>query len=99
MFSTSVYGVDPYVDQFEKAATAKKDRVLKNEGQRLKNVATARLESKGIKVNPGTIKRELKKAIQVGRTSTASAGVFDQELQGEGKIRREGKRQKVCLIA
>eukprot|EP00045_Choanoeca_perplexa_P017039 m.239573 g.239573 ORF g.239573 m.239573 type:complete len:318 (+) comp17434_c0_seq10:3553-4506(+) len=85
---------DPYEDQFEKHATKLKERTTKNRGQQLKNVATARLAQKGKSVNPGSIKKELKKAIQIGRNSTASAGVFDGDLKGEAKVKREGKRQK-----
>lgn len=33
--------LDPYEDQFEKAAQAKKDRIAKNEKNRLRNVARA----------------------------------------------------------
>lgn len=59
-------------------------------------MATARLAQKGKAVNPSSIKKELKKAIQIGRSSTASAGVFDGDLKGEAKVKREGKRQKVA---
>eukprot|EP00730_Choanoeca_flexa_P001671 TRINITY_DN10739_c0_g1_i6.p1 TRINITY_DN10739_c0_g1~~TRINITY_DN10739_c0_g1_i6.p1 ORF type:complete len:348 (+),score=88.63 TRINITY_DN10739_c0_g1_i6:136-1179(+) len=85
---------DPYEDQFEKHATKLKSRTTKNQGQHLKNIAAARLTQRGKSVNPQSIKTELKKAIQIGRTATASAGVFDSDLKGEAKVRREGKRQK-----
>jgi hypothetical protein len=46
-------------------AKDKKERVLKNEEQRLRNVASARLAARGRSASSGAIKAELKKAIQV----------------------------------
>eukprot|EP01147_Barroeca_monosierra_P009280 gene9280-1554_t len=85
---------DPYEDQFQKMKQDKKMRVKKNDEQRLKNIAVARIKSKGLPINRGRIQKELKKAISIGRQSTASAGVFDKDLPGEGKIKKEGKRSK-----
>eukprot|EP00049_Salpingoeca_infusionum_P018595 m.357940 g.357940 ORF g.357940 m.357940 type:complete len:330 (-) comp17991_c0_seq1:240-1229(-) len=88
-------GADPYEDQFEKLAKNKKERTEKNEQQRLRNIATARLKAKGRSVNARTIKKELlQNAISIGRTATASAGVFDNSLPGEDKVVRKGKRAK-----
>ncbi|EGD72399.1 ribosome biogenesis protein Rrs1 [Salpingoeca rosetta] len=88
-------GSDPYEDQYEKLKKDKKARVEKNEQQRLKNIAAARLKAKGIPANRHLIQKELKKAIAIGRSSTASAGVFDKDLPGEAKIKKQGKRTKV----
>lgn len=38
---TSTRGIDPYEDQFEKQSEAKKERIAKNEYQRLRNIARA----------------------------------------------------------
>eukprot|EP00056_Hartaetosiga_gracilis_P002437 m.53600 g.53600 ORF g.53600 m.53600 type:complete len:278 (-) comp11046_c0_seq2:925-1758(-) len=83
---------DPYEDQFERVANAKKAKVQKNEEQRMRNIAAARLLAKGRRVNPQSIKKELQANIAIGRSSTASAGVFDKDLPGETKLKRAGKR-------
>lgn len=45
MYQTRVnivaYSVDPYEDQFEKKASARKEQIAKNEYQRLKNISRA----------------------------------------------------------
>ena len=56
---------------------AKKERVTKNEQQRLRNVASARLAARGRNATPGAIKSELKKAIQASAPALcASAPEF-----------------------
>lgn len=89
---------DPNEDQFAKRVKAKKERVAKNEFNRLKNIARAQK----IKV-PGTgglvpkaqqSRDELSKAVSVARTSTASAGRFQDSLPKEKAPRNTGKKRK-----
>lgn len=79
---------DPYADPWEKMAVEKKDRVIKNKLNQLKNMsaaAKARGETK-----------EMKAArLAVAQVSTASMGKFDNELPGEPKKKRQiGPRKK-----
>lgn len=89
---------DPNEDQFAKRVKAKKERVAKNEFNRLKNIARAQK----IKV-PGTgglvpkaqqSRDELSKAVSVAKTSTASAGRFQDSLPKEKAPRNTGKKRK-----
>lgn len=89
---------DPNEDQFAKRVKAKKERVAKNEFNRLKNIARAQK----IKM-PGTgglvpkaqqSRDELSKAVNVARTSTASAGRFQEGLPKEKAPRNTGKKRK-----
>lgn len=90
---------DPYEDQFEKRRKEKKERVAKNEEQRLRNVAAARLSHSGVKVNREVIRKELRKSMVVGRKATASAGVFDESLKGEPKVRVGASKAKRTSVA
>lgn len=89
---------DPNEDQFAKRVKAKKEGVAKNEFNRLKNIARAQK----IKV-PGTgglvpkaqqSRVELSKAVSVAKTSTASAGRFQDSLPKEKAPRNTGKKRK-----
>lgn len=89
---------DPNEDQFAKRVKAKKERVAKNEFNRLKNIARAQ----NIKI-PGAgglvpkaqqSKDELGKAVSVARISTASAGRFQDSLPKEKAPRNTGKKRK-----
>ena len=40
------HDIDPYEDQFEKQSEAKKERIAKNEYQRLRNIAKAEKSGK-----------------------------------------------------
>eukprot|EP00112_Aurelia_sp_Birch-Aquarium-sp1_P002825 Seg1313.2 transcript_id=Seg1313.2/GoldUCD/mRNA.D3Y31 product="Ribosome biogenesis regulatory protein-like" protein_id=Seg1313.2/GoldUCD/D3Y31 len=77
--------VDPFVDQFEKLNKEKKEKVAKNELQRLRNVA--RNKKGGSKILNTELKPTAKKdheritkEIDITRTSTASLGKFQQRL-------------------
>lgn len=88
---------DPNEDQFAKRVKAKKERVAKNEFNRLKNIARAqKVKLPGIGVTP-TIQHsrgELAKAETVAKISTASMGRFQDRLPKEKPPKNMGKRRK-----
>uniref|UniRef100_A0A2P2HWR2 Ribosome biogenesis regulatory protein n=1 Tax=Hirondellea gigas TaxID=1518452 RepID=A0A2P2HWR2_9CRUS len=80
---------DPYEDMFAKAAHAKKERIAKNEYQRLRNIARAnKTGTPGVGVTTTDTRNvmELKKAMHFSRSSTASLGKHQPMLQGEKPI-------------
>jgi len=93
--------MDPNTDMFQKRSDAKRERVNKNEFQRLRNIA--RNQKKGgatdanlLSVNPtgGGDKNELSKSFHIAKKSTASMGKFDNKVKGEDKqVERGRKRQ------
>ncbi|KAF2360546.1 Ribosomal biogenesis regulatory protein [Trinorchestia longiramus] len=81
---------DPYEDQFAKAAEAKKERIAKNEFQRLRNLARARktgLPGVGVLRTDTHDTHELKKAMHYSLSSTASLGKFQRSLAGEVPVK------------
>jgi len=93
--------VDPMEDQFEKRNTAKRERVAKNELQRLRNIA----RRKGKKVpgvgelQPNKEKSiaEMNTAFHHAKVSTASLGRFEDKLKDE-KIAKGKKRKFDPLV-
>ncbi|XP_078254707.1 ribosome biogenesis regulatory protein homolog [Rhinoraja longicauda] len=88
---------DPNEDQFAKRATAKKERVAKNELKRLHNIARAqKIKVPALGITPATqpSKSELSKAIHVAKSSTASVGKFQAKLPKEKELRNKGKKRK-----
>lgn len=88
---------DPNEDQFSKRNQAKKERVAKNEFNRLKNIARAqKLKVPGVGLAPTSqqTKAELAKAVSVAKTSTASVGKFQDKLPKEKPQRNTGKRRQ-----
>ncbi|XP_037550384.1 ribosome biogenesis regulatory protein homolog [Nematolebias whitei] len=88
---------DPNEDQFSKRVKAKKERVAKNELNRLRNIARAqKLKVPGVGLLPKAqqSRDELAKAVSVARTSTASAGLFQDRLAKEKAPKNSGKRRK-----
>ncbi|XP_044031573.1 ribosome biogenesis regulatory protein homolog [Siniperca chuatsi] len=88
---------DPNEDQFAKRAKAKKERVAKNEFNRLKNIARAqKIKVPGVGLTPTAqqSKDELAIAASVAKTSTASAGRFQDRLPKEKPPKNTGKRRK-----
>ncbi|XP_066536245.1 ribosome biogenesis regulatory protein homolog [Hoplias malabaricus] len=88
---------DPNEDQFGKRIKAKKERVAKNELNRLRNVARAskaKIPAMGLAPRAQQSKAELTQAISVARTSTASAGKFQETLPKEKGPRNTGKKRK-----
>ena len=90
-------------DMFQKRKEAKKNRVEKNEFQRLRNIA--RNSGKSLKsvdtsklgVNPtagGLGKEDLNKQFHIAKKSTASLGKFDKKVKGEDETREKGKKRQ-----
>lgn len=84
---------DPYEDQFEKAAEAKKSRIAKNEKNRQRNLAVAAGQS-GKNKGQLDAKKDLEKAIMSTKKSTASIGKFDPVLANEPQIKTPGVGKK-----
>jgi len=89
---------DPNEDQFEKEIKAKKERVAKNELQRLRNIARRsgkKVPGIGETMTPDGNKSipQLKKSFELARQSTASMGRFDDKL-GEKPAKNQGKKRK-----
>jgi len=91
-------GADPMEDQFKIKSDQKKERVAKNEFQRLRNVARAnKISTKAVSAVPPTQKvtPELAaKAAAVAKVSTASMGKFDKKLALEKEAKIKGKKRK-----
>jgi len=91
---------DPNTDMFEKRTKERKERIAKNEFQRLRNIA--RNSKKGatdpntLAVNPsgGGSKDELTKAFHIAKKSTASLGKFDNKVRGEDKQVEKGRKRQ-----
>ncbi|XP_057680828.1 ribosome biogenesis regulatory protein homolog [Corythoichthys intestinalis] len=88
---------DPNEDQFAKRVAAKKERVAKNEFNRLRNIARAqKIKVPGVGLAPVAqqSKDELVRAAGVARTSTASVGRFQEGLPKEKTPKSTGKKRK-----
>jgi len=89
-------GADPNEDQFEKRVKAKKERVAKNELQRLQNIQrnskAAAATGGNAKPDNKQIKAELSRDIDIAKTSTASLGKFQERLPKEKENKRGKKR-------
>ncbi|XP_039982260.1 ribosome biogenesis regulatory protein homolog [Xiphias gladius] len=88
---------DPNADQFAKRVTAKKERVARNELNRLKNIARAqKVKVPGVGLTPTAqqSKNELARAVSVAKTSTASVGRFQDRLPKEKPPKNTGKKRK-----
>ncbi|XP_013373646.1 PREDICTED: ribosome biogenesis regulatory protein homolog isoform X3 [Chinchilla lanigera] len=91
-------GADPLQDQFAKRVQAKKERVAKNELNRLRNLARAHRtqlpSAAGMRPAGHQTKEELRRAVQVAKLSTASAGRFQERLPKERAPRGSGRKRK-----
>ncbi|XP_059809014.1 ribosome biogenesis regulatory protein homolog [Hypanus sabinus] len=88
---------DPNEDQFAKRAVAKKERVAKNELNRLRNIARSQkitVPTMGLVPTGQPSKSDLSKAIHVARTSTASVGKFQDKLPKEKELKNKAKKRK-----
>jgi len=88
---------DPMEDQFAKRMNAKKERVAKNELQRLRNIArTQKGKVPGVGLTPTErpSKDHLSKALAVAHKSTASIGKFTDRLPKEKPSKFTGKKRK-----
>jgi len=96
---------DPYEDQFEKRETAKKERVAKNELQRLRNIAKNQKGGKGMimstqfKPAEKKEKERLGQEVEIAKVSTASVGKFQDKLPKEKKMKNAGKKRKFESVA
>uniref|UniRef100_A0A8C6TBA1 Ribosome biogenesis regulatory protein n=1 Tax=Neogobius melanostomus TaxID=47308 RepID=A0A8C6TBA1_9GOBI len=91
------YSADPNEDQFAKRVTAKKERVAKNELNRLRNIARAqkiKIPAAGLTPKAQQSKDELALAVSVAKTSTASAGRFQDRLPKEKASKKKGQKRK-----
>jgi len=81
---------DVYVDKFAERSEAKKDRIAKNEMQRLRNISDRRTIAERSTSFAGkkAVVGELREALGISKTSTASAGKFDTQLNHEPKSKR-----------
>lgn len=92
--------IDPNTDLFEKRNNARKDRIAKNEFQRLRNIArnakSGATDPNTLSVNPtgGGSKDELTKAFHIAKKSTASLGKFDTKVRGEDKQVEKGRKRQ-----
>ncbi|KAG9478866.1 hypothetical protein GDO78_012497 [Eleutherodactylus coqui] len=88
---------DPNQDQFAKRVNAKKERVAKNELNRLRNLARAdkgKVPGVGLTPTSQPSKDQLGKAMQVAKRSTASVGRFQDKLPKEKDPKNMGKKRK-----
>lgn len=88
---------DPNEDQFAKRNKAKKERVAKNEFNRLKNIARAqkiKVPGMGLAPTSHQSKAELAQAASVAKISTASVGKFQENLPKEKTPKNTGKKRK-----
>ncbi|XP_077365562.1 ribosome biogenesis regulatory protein homolog [Festucalex cinctus] len=88
---------NPDEDQFAKRVAAKKERVAKNELNRLRNIARVQMvKVPGVGLTPAAqqSKNELVRAASVARISTASVGKFQEGLPKEKPARGTGKKRK-----
>ncbi|KAL9224460.1 hypothetical protein vseg_000489 [Gypsophila vaccaria] len=105
---------EPGVDPFAKRKADKKDRVEKQEKNRLKNLKEAanvgalpshvRLAAQSLPITGSQTatkklgKRELEEVAGHAATSTASIGKFDKKLAGEKKPKSDGKHRKFLPV-
>ncbi|XP_048761929.2 ribosome biogenesis regulatory protein homolog [Ostrea edulis] len=88
---------DPNVDLFAKRKEQKKERLAKNELQRLRNIARSqksKVPGVGLTPTEAPTKDYLGKALAVARKSTASIGKFTDKLPTEKASKYTGKKRK-----
>ncbi|XP_003382917.1 PREDICTED: ribosome biogenesis regulatory protein homolog [Amphimedon queenslandica] len=90
---------DPYEDPFEKKSEDRKERIAKNEYQRLRNIARADKSGRVKAPLPPAYAAKLNKhqvthALGMARKSTASIGKFTPKLSKEPAAKSAGKKSK-----
>jgi len=88
---------DPMEDQFEKMKKAKKEKVAKNELQRLRNISrNMKGKTPGIGITPDAKpdKSHLSRALHVAQGSDASLGRFSNKAPKEEPVKNMGKKRK-----
>ncbi|KAI6650567.1 Ribosome biogenesis regulatory protein-like [Oopsacas minuta] len=88
---------DPYEDYFEKAKEEKRERVAKNEYQRVRNLMRdheGKIKAPHLLTNKGQKggKKELNMMTNLAKVSTPSLGKFSEKVKGEPKSIRGQKR-------
>jgi regulator of ribosome biosynthesis len=91
--------VDPNEDQFAKRSAVKKERIAKNEFQRLKNIARANkinVRNDGALINNKSSTNDVKKALASAKYSDASMGKFSERAVADEERQTRGfnKRRK-----
>ncbi|RWS10476.1 ribosome biogenesis regulatory protein-like protein [Dinothrombium tinctorium] len=88
---------DPNVDLFAKKVEEKKERIAKNELQRLRNIARAQKlkipGTGGVLPKLSDTKEELAKVVSLAKSSTASLGKFEETMKDEKPVKRTKKRK------
>ncbi|GAB0092296.1 Ribosome biogenesis regulatory protein [Sergentomyia squamirostris] len=87
---------DPMEDQFQKKKDIRKERIAKNEIQRMKNIARAqkiKIPRVGIPNSEAASSKELLTAATVAKASTASVGKFQEKLPKDKKVRGLGLKE------
>ncbi|KAL1116121.1 hypothetical protein AAG570_005616 [Ranatra chinensis] len=82
---------DPYEDYFEKKNESKKEKVAKNEFQRLRNIAKAKnikVPSMGLPPTNKLTSVQLNSAANIANISTASVGKFQPRLSKEKTLNK-----------
>uniref|UniRef100_A0A8C8SE22 Ribosome biogenesis regulatory protein n=1 Tax=Pelusios castaneus TaxID=367368 RepID=A0A8C8SE22_9SAUR len=89
-------GADPDEDQFAKRLCEKRERVARNELNRLRNIARGTLPGRGLHPTGHQSRVELGRASEVARVSTASLGRFQPRLPKEPAAppSRGGKKRR-----
>ncbi|XP_014672479.1 PREDICTED: ribosome biogenesis regulatory protein homolog [Priapulus caudatus] len=88
---------DPNEDMFSKRVEAKKERVAKNEMQRLKNIARAqKIKVPGVGLTPTSAptKPQVARALTAAKFSTPSLGKFSEKIPKEAKHIKVSHRRK-----
>ncbi|CAF0894675.1 unnamed protein product [Adineta ricciae] len=88
---------DPNEDQFAKRLAAKKERVAKNEFQRLKNIARANkinVRNDGAIINKKSSTNDVKKALATAKYSDASMGQFSEQAAPDEARQTRGFSKK-----
>jgi len=88
---------DPNEDQFAKRTTDKKERVAKNELQRLKNIARANkinIRNDGAIINKKSSVNDVKKALATAKYSDASMGQFSERAAPDEERQTRGFSKK-----
>ncbi|GAV04012.1 hypothetical protein RvY_14360 [Ramazzottius varieornatus] len=92
--------IDEQEDVFEQKTKAKKERVAKNELQRLRNIARAyktKVPARGILPVAGNktpSKSQISQSAAFAKTADASVGKFTETLKSEKPVKNMGKKRK-----
>ncbi|XP_054714027.1 ribosome biogenesis regulatory protein homolog [Uloborus diversus] len=86
---------DPNVDYFGKVKDEKKERVAKNEYQRLRNIAASKkMKVTNLESVDRADKEQLSRSVSAAKTATASLGRFVEKLPRERAPKNSGNKQK-----